>query len=90
MRAFQKRQRSGQDGNQRQKDEQKIEFKKEVVEGDEDMIDENLRTTQKTIETAPGNVAHHIKAEREFFRVRRSMSDYVNRPLQDARKRLRG
>ena len=37
---------------------QKIEFKKQVMENEEDKIDENLATTQNTIEAAAGEVAH--------------------------------
>ena len=46
-------------------DEQKIEFKKKVVENGEDKIDENCATIQKYLEIAAGKVAHHMKAERD-------------------------
>ena len=41
-------------------DEQKIEFKKKVVENGEDRIDQNWATIQKCIEIAAGKVAHHM------------------------------
>ena len=63
-------------------DEQKLDFKKKVVEGGEDKTQENLAVIQKTHEAAAGKVAHHTKAERENFTVRKL--------LQDARKRSRG
>ena len=46
-------------------DEQKIEFKKKVMEDGEDGIDEDFATVQKTIEIAAGKVAHHTKPKRE-------------------------
>ena len=78
-------------GRKPKTDEQKIEFKKKVMEDGEDRNDEDLVKIQTTIETAAGKVAHHTKDEREKLRrARRRMSDYVRRLLQDARKRLRG
>ena len=56
-------------------DEQKLDFKKKVKGGED-------RTERDLAVTAAGKVAHHTKAERENFTVRKL--------LQDARKRSRG
>ena len=45
-------------------DEQTLEFRKKVMEKNDDTEDE-LATIQRNIETAAGKVAHHTKAERE-------------------------
>ena len=78
-------------GRKPKTDEQKTEFRKSVMEKGGDKIHEDLVTFQKTLEIAAGGVAHHTKAEREtIYRVRRRVSDYVRKLLQDARKRSRG
>ena len=46
-------------------DEQNIEFRKNVMEKNDDKIDEALATIQKTIENAASKVAHNTEAERE-------------------------
>ena len=59
------------------------------MERDDDKIDEDLATIQKTIKIAADRVAHHIKAE-EIYSVPLRMPDYVRKLLQDTRKRSRG
>ena len=83
--------RSGHDGNQRQVSK-KTEFEKKVMEGDEDKIEEDSAVIfSKTIEAAAGKgcITQKLK-EKTLYRVRRRMSDFVRRLLQDARKRFGG
>ena len=49
------------------KDEQKIEFRKKMMEVGEDMIDEGVASIQKTLVIAAGRVAHHTKADCENY-----------------------
>ena len=46
-------------------DEQTIEFKRKVMEKNDDKSDEDLVTTQRTLVISAGEVAHHTKAEGE-------------------------
>ena len=46
-------------------DEQTIEFRRDVMEKNDDKSDEDLVTFQKAIQIAAGEVAHHTKEERE-------------------------
>ena len=62
-------------------DEQKHEFRKNVMEKYDDKVDEDLATMQKSVEIAACKVAHNTKAERANL--------YKRKLLQDVRKRSR-
>ena len=72
-------------------DEQNIDFRRKVMEKDDDRFAEDLATVQKNPEIAASKVAHHTKAERENkTEYAGGLSDYVRKLLPDARKRSRG